>query len=141
MVGVQSPLAAVAILLVNRQGEILLQLRDAHAPVCPNVWGTVGGAVEAGERPDQAAARELFEETGISDQPLTVWWAGELPRNAGPGTVTWHVYTACVDLSSEDIVVGEGADICFVPPQDILALTLAPSARSLLTRFLAERPD
>jgi 8-oxo-dGTP pyrophosphatase MutT (NUDIX family) len=32
-------------------------------------WFTVGGGIAAGESPQEAAARELFEETGLQVQP------------------------------------------------------------------------
>lgn len=38
--------------------------------------------------------------------------------------------------STENITVGEGTDIRFVPRADVLDRQLVPSARVLLTRFL-----
>jgi 8-oxo-dGTP pyrophosphatase MutT (NUDIX family) len=43
----------------------LLLVRHTHH----GMWGTPGGAMEPGETPAQAAARELFEETRLSLTP------------------------------------------------------------------------
>lgn len=42
-----------------------LVLRRAVGGRCPGSWETVHGHIEAGERPAEAAARELEEETGL----------------------------------------------------------------------------
>lgn len=47
----------------NEQGEILLQQRtDNH------LWGLPGGGMELGERADQTAVTEVYEETGLHVQ-------------------------------------------------------------------------
>ena len=43
-----------------------LALRRALGGRCPGSWETVHGHIEADERPAEAAARELAEETGIA---------------------------------------------------------------------------
>ena len=57
------------ILLVDRQGRVLLMERDEHAPLSPEKWGMVGGHVEDGEEFEPAAYRELEEETGLRMAP------------------------------------------------------------------------
>ena len=47
-----------------------LVLRRAVGGRCPGSWETVHGHIEAGERPAEAAARELQEETGLIPVPL-----------------------------------------------------------------------
>ena len=44
----------------NEKGEVLLQRRGDN-----NKWGFPGGAVEIGETTEQAAVREIKEETGL----------------------------------------------------------------------------
>lgn len=49
-----------SVIVENEQGEILLQLRrDNHC------WGYAGGSVELDEEVEEAAKRELYEETGL----------------------------------------------------------------------------
>ncbi len=43
-----------------------LVLRRAVGGRCPGSWEAVHGHIEAGERPAEAAARELAEETGLT---------------------------------------------------------------------------
>ena len=115
---------------------MLLQLRDDAAPIAPNLWCTVGGAVEPGEVPAEAAVRELAEETGLRGQRLSLWWHGTLPKTVGTGTTQWWVYTGITKATTDDIVVGEGADIRFVPREHVLDRQLAPSACTLLGRWI-----
>ena len=72
-----------AALLVNRHGQYLLHLRDAHKPICdPGTWSLPGGAREGTETPAEAIARELLEETGL------------LPH-LNPGVMSWETPHGC----------------------------------------------
>ncbi|MCX5815218.1 MAG: NUDIX domain-containing protein [Proteobacteria bacterium] len=52
------------LILENREGKVLLQLRDNRPDILfPNVWGTFGGEIEDGETPEMAIMREIREET------------------------------------------------------------------------------
>ena len=54
-------------LIIIDQGDRVLLMCSAHAPDPPNghVWFTPGGGLDPGESYEEAAARELREETGI----------------------------------------------------------------------------
>ena len=53
------------VVLSRYQGKLLLsQHRDR------NTWETQGGHIEPGETPEQAARRELYEESGVQDAAL-----------------------------------------------------------------------
>lgn len=48
----------------------ILALRRGAGGRCPGSWETVHGHIEAGERPADAARRELVEETGLAPDRL-----------------------------------------------------------------------
>jgi len=57
---------AARVLLVDGEGRILLQnCCDPSDPDAGTWWNTMGGGIDPGESPVQAAVRELVEETGL----------------------------------------------------------------------------
>lgn len=50
--------------VINAQGEVLLQLRSDNGN-----WGLPGGALDPGEQPADAVVREILEETGVQVLP------------------------------------------------------------------------
>jgi 8-oxo-dGTP pyrophosphatase MutT (NUDIX family) len=51
-------------------GWSVLTLQRSQATRCPTAWETVHGRIERGEAPEQAAVREVREETGLEIQRL-----------------------------------------------------------------------
>lgn len=66
MTGKVGPHLVVAALLL-RNGRALLLHRTPTRQWYPDCWDLPGGHVEAGEDPDAALSRELFEELGLTD--------------------------------------------------------------------------
>jgi 8-oxo-dGTP pyrophosphatase MutT (NUDIX family) len=50
--------------------QVLVLRRAAQGTRCPLAWETVHGRIEPGERPEQAALREVQEETGLGVERL-----------------------------------------------------------------------
>ena len=57
----------IHVIIFNSNGEMLIQQRQSTKKSWANMWDiSIGGGVVAGEKPDDAAQRELSEELGIS---------------------------------------------------------------------------
>jgi mutator protein MutT len=59
------PRTAIAVAVVRQDGHVLIGQRPTGAPLA-GLWEFPGGKVEPGETPQQAAARECLEESGIA---------------------------------------------------------------------------
>jgi 8-oxo-dGTP pyrophosphatase MutT (NUDIX family) len=63
---------AVRIVLLDRDGKVLLIRAEAPAEATPVWWDLPGGGVDPGETYVETAVRELFEETGLRIAPADV---------------------------------------------------------------------
>jgi 8-oxo-dGTP pyrophosphatase MutT (NUDIX family) len=74
----------VKVLLLNEQNELLLLCADdptttsAEGKYHGSFWFPVGGQIEKGESLEEAALREIYEETGIKKEEVSL------------GSVVWH---------------------------------------------------
>lgn len=70
------------VLVVNADGDMLLQKRSPYKDIQPGKWDTsVGGHLDLGESYYEAAVREMREELGLTGLPLTFLYKSKI-RNA-----------------------------------------------------------
>lgn len=82
----------VSVIVEDSHGRILLQLRsDNHC------WGYAGGSVELDEVVEDAAKRELFEETGLIAEELELF-------GVFSGVDCHYIYPNGDEVSNVDIV-------------------------------------
>jgi len=77
----------VGALIINN-GQVLLVERGR--PPLVGTWSLPGGLVEAGERLEDAIAREVFEETGLNVQPGAIATVFERVMPAENGVCEYH---------------------------------------------------
>ncbi len=67
-------------------------------------WFIPGGHIEQGERPVESAARELFEEAGISIDPADLELVDVMTYETGAGTAHTIIYNGfCADATEAAI--------------------------------------
>ncbi|MFI6936818.1 NUDIX hydrolase [Streptomyces sp. NPDC050287] len=91
-------------------GRVLLIRRSSAAAL---LWSFPSGKVEPGEAPGEAAAREAWEEVGVTVEPLVV-----LGSRVHPVTGWRVVYVACQLLGGNAHAASprEVAEVAWVPP-------------------------
>ena len=125
---------AASVIFVNRDGELLLRLRDDRQDIpFPARWDLIGGAMEAGESPEDAAVRETLEELGLVLEEFLYW--GDIR-----GIVLLHVFMAPLDVAAASLNLTEGERVEWFDPESALALPLVPYMECLIPQFISTPP-
>ena len=122
-----------SVIVENKEGEILLLLRDNKSTIVyPNHWTLVGGKVEEGETPEMGAHRELAEETGLSAD-LSFW--KRYDREHSFFIVDQYIYVAKIDASPRSLFLGEGQALQFFKPAEVGHLKIGYGFKDLLHEY------
>lgn len=128
------PVRIAVVALTDPTGAVLLQLRSPDKAAEPGQWGLAGGHVEAGETPAEAAARELFEETGLAAELRPMWRDIRPDLTGSAPAVDLHAFTGTTAQTT--IVLGEGDAAKFVQIEELPDMDLSPTAAAVLHRLL-----
>ena len=127
--GKPAPILCAGAVIRDGQGRLLL-VRRGHAPSL-GLWSVPGGRVEPGETPEEAAAREVFEETGLRVR------IGRLLGSVHIGDYLVHDFAA--EVTGGDLAAGDDAsDARWCSWDDAELLPLTPGLLDELRRMLAD---
>jgi 8-oxo-dGTP pyrophosphatase MutT (NUDIX family) len=109
---------------VRRDDGRILVIRRGHAP-SEGLWSIPGGRVDPGESLEAAAAREVYEETGLHVTVGAVIGRVLLPAGDDDYDVTDFAATAAGDPDA--VVAGDdAADVRWVSRQEFVELASSP---------------
>ncbi len=97
------------IVLVDTEGRILLQHRDANAKRFALQWGFFGGGMKEGETPEQTMYREIKEELTYTPHSPKLIWQQEytIPELGESGTE----YVFIEQYDGSPLQLSEGGDM------------------------------
>jgi 8-oxo-dGTP pyrophosphatase MutT (NUDIX family) len=128
-------LPSVSVLLADQAGRLLLVRHAGHH----DGWGVLGGAVEVGESPAEAAVRETLEEIGVDVRLVRLLdvlggpdYEVSYPNGDRTAYVT-TVYEAAIIDGSPAVSDDELSDIAWFAPGQLAGLELSRFARALLS--------
>ncbi|MEZ4770842.1 MAG: NUDIX domain-containing protein [Caldilineales bacterium] len=128
----------VAVIVINEQRQVLLQLRDDNPHISfANYWSLLGGVVDPNETPDDAAQRELVEETGLRLQ-LSHWKVYKRRQQDFKPTIEQHVYTGETHKRVSEMIIGEGQALRFFRHDELQELSIAFEFDKLLEEFFSK---
>ena len=146
------PTVAVAVAILHQDGKFLMQLRDNVPQILyPNCWGFFGGHIEPGEQPVTGLLRELGEEIQYHPTPPPELFCTTQEIRQGK-LIIRHVLSGPLLVPLDRLVLGEGADLKLVSPEDVMLgqsyssatqahHSLGQAHRQLLLDFLENYPE
>jgi ADP-ribose pyrophosphatase YjhB (NUDIX family) len=128
------PLPAVSVLPADEAGRLLLVRHAGH----DDGWGILGGAVDVGERPADAAVREAREEIGVDVQLVRLLDVLGGPDyevsypNGDRAAYVSAVYETRIVSGSPAPADGELSQVAWFAAEELPTLALSSFARALL---------
>lgn len=111
----ENPIPAACVIVTDEAGRLLLVKRSVEPK--KGLWCLPGGFMELGETPEQAALRELKEETGLTGKIDRIIGA-ESSSNAIYDTVALICYTIA-QYSGNPAAGDDASDLGFFMPDNL----------------------
>jgi 8-oxo-dGTP diphosphatase len=122
------------------RGDAILLVKRGTGGARPGVWSLPGGHIEPGERAEEAAAREVFEETGVVTRIIGLVGVYDALIRDRDGVLTAH-YVIAVHagryVSGEPLAASDAAEARFVPLDRVESHQLTEGAVGLIHRARA----
>ena len=134
----------VGVMLVNSSGRVFVGRRIDNKE--GDWWQMPQGGVDEGEDLEEAALRELAEETGVTATPRRYLDNVDLIRRDNDGALQFHFLLAAVQcdyVAGQPVAADDALEAGWWPVQHVLsgALPLSAHVDTILRRALAGRYD
>jgi len=114
--------------VIATQGNGILYTKESQ-PTLMNFHGLLGGRVDPGETPQEAASRELLEEAGMQAHHWTLWKSFQ-PEHKIDWEIYYFIAHDCVKVTEPHLDAGEKIEVCSASFDEFIELTLSENFRS-----------
>jgi 8-oxo-dGTP diphosphatase len=127
-----NPQVQVAACYLEIDNKLLL-LQSSAKKSEPQTWGVPAGKLEKNENPEEAARRELFEETGISiELPSQIQFLGSVYIRKPKIDFVYHLFKVNLDEIPDIRLSDEHQSYKWASSKDIEEITLMSGAKEVL---------
>jgi 8-oxo-dGTP diphosphatase len=128
-------------IIINNRAEVLFILRDDNPNISfPNYWSLPGGVVEFNELPEQAAHRELQEETGLIVD-LSYWKVYQRQPQKRGIILDQYIYIGTTEKTCDEMTLSEGQALRFLKRDEINSLPIAFDFDTLAHEYFDQQKD
>lgn len=129
---------AVKGIIRDADGKMLVLKRSSADDHKPGVWETVGGGMDREETPQQALAREIAEETGLTVEVREPFNVFTFKKDTGEFKVG---ITFLCDYAGGDVTLSdEHTEYRWISPESFAELDSVPSLHEEIARYAARFP-
>ena len=132
------PIVGVGAVVLDGKGHVLL-VKRAHEPL-KGEWSLPGGGVEIGETLEEAVAREILEETGLTVTVGPVVEVLDRVQRAPDGRVEYHfvIIDYVCHAADDRLTSGSDADdVRWVRPDELSAYRVTDKATSVINKGIS----
>lgn len=130
-----TPQVQVAACYLEIDNKLLL-LQRAPGKLEPGKWGVPAGKLEKNESPENAAKRELFEETGISlEDPSQIQWVNSLYIRKPEVKYIYHSFKILLYQLPKVLLSEEHQNYKWATSKDMEEIPLMDGAKEVLKYY------
>ncbi|MCJ7693922.1 MAG: NUDIX domain-containing protein [Anaerolineaceae bacterium] len=133
-----SVIPRVLIFVINSNDQVLLLKGASNKKLWSGKWNGLGGHVEEGEDLISAAKRELWEESGIISEDVTLCGVVMINTGTNPG-VCMFVYRA--DYGSGDLKNSDEGELKWVDFGELGNYNLVDDVSILLSKIITHKAE
>lgn len=117
---------AASAIILDREGNFLLQKKDQGYFWFPGKWCLFGGHIKDKEDPKKAIERELMEELNYPIRDLHLYKITKYQERRGKRTRggNWYIYVGKFTGKPSDISLDEGAGFAFFSASELKSLDM-----------------
>lgn len=123
----------VSNIFVDQEGKLLLMKRAEQCFTFPGYWGLVGGFIDPGETPEEAAKREAKEEVGVEIEVMK--FVGRYYNTTTPSygnVISLPHYSKIISGIPHPAQPEECSDVKWFCPGDVREMELAYDHKKIL---------